>query len=432
MRDVILVGGAPTTRSAEFESKRGAHKILCLVLLTSGALAIFALSLKALPMPFVWIDLTWAAALIGGLFFLERSWPRAILFNISFALVLLAACEAYLSLHGTASDPPKYYDTFFIKDDLLGTVPPKSVRVRAASRSFDVNYTIGSNGLRIAPPIEKDKHADCIAFFGCSFTFGQGLEDTETLPYQVGIQSGGQYRPFNFAFQGYGPHQMLAMIEQGRVGRIVDCSPKYAIYVAITDHVRRAAGKVPYGKHSPRYKLDPDGNVRRDGNFDQNQRTPSPFESQVRWELDKSAIYRALANREQRVSEDDVRLTLAIVRRSRDLLAAEYPGIQFHVILWRPWEEDAAIYRELQDGFRQMNIPVHLVEGILPGFTLATAGKYAISPVDGHPNALANRIIANYVLTQIVSPESGGHVSPLPPSQQEQSTTDERGSYPTK
>lgn len=410
------------------EPKRRTHKILHLGLISAGALAVSALSLKALPMPFVWIALTWAGALIGGLFCLhgtrprwslsclDGTWLRAILFNVSVAAATFAAVEAYLSLHGRARDADTEHvgGVFYVKDDVLGTVPHKGIRVHATSRSYDVTYTIDSNGLRIAPPVQKDKHAGCILFFGCSFTFGEGLQDNETLPYQVGIQSGGQYRTFNFAFPGYGSHQMLAEIEQGQVGRVVDCSPKYAIYGAITDHVRRAAGKIPYSKHAPRYILEPDGNVRRVGNFELKQRALSPFEAKLGWEFGKSAIYRLLANREPRVSEDDVHLTLAIVRRSRDLLAAEYPGLQFHVILWRPGEgeEDIAVYRELQDGFRQMNLPVHLVEDILPGYRLAYRSKYAISSTDGHPNALADCLLANYVLTKIVSAEPGASTCP--------------------
>lgn len=404
------------------EPKRGTHKILYFGLISSGALAVSALSLKALPMPFVWVDLTWAGALIGGLYCLGGIWPRrslswlhgtwlrTILFNVSFAVAASAAVEAYLSLHESA--PPTYSAAFFVKDDVLGTVPVKGVRVHATSTSYDVTYTIDSNGLRTAPLVQKDKHAGCILFFGCSFTFGDGLQDNETLPYQVGIQSGGQYRPFNFAFEGYGPHQMLAAIEQGRVRSMVDCSPKYAIYVAIPDHVARVAGKVPYGKHAPRYQLDPDGSVRLVGNFEEQERAPSPLGAELRWQLGKSAIYRLLANREPRVSEDDIHLTLAIVRRSRDLLAEEYPGIKFHVILWPAWKGDyAVVYRKLQDGFRQMNIPVHLVEDILPGHTLRSS-KYVLSSNNRHPNALADRLLANYVLTKIVSPESGALISP--------------------
>lgn len=410
-------------RGTSREPKRGTHKILYLGLISSGALGVSALSLKFLPMPFVWIGLTWAGALTGGLFCvhgtlprwspscLHGTWLRTILFNVSVAVAALAAVEAYLSLHESTADAEHVGGAFYVKDDVLGTVPAKGVRVQAASRSYDVTYTIDSNGLRVAPSVQKDKHAGCILFFGCSMTFGEGLQDNETLPYQVGIQSGGQYRTFNFAFEGYGPHQMLAAIEQGRVRRVVDCSPEYAIYVAITDHVRRAVGKVPYGKHAPRYLVDPGGMVRRVGNFEEEERVPSPLEAELRWQFGKSAIYHLLENRVPRVSEDDVRTTLAIVRRSRDLLAAEYPGIKFHVILWPDWGRDGVVYQELQDGFRQMNIPVHLVEDILPGHSLASE-KYVISPHDNHPNALADRLLANYVLTKIVSPESGARISP--------------------
>jgi hypothetical protein len=405
-------------RGTSGEPKRGTHKILYLGLFASAALAVSALSLKALPMPFVWIGLTWAGAITGALFCLHGTrprwslsclhgtWLRAILFNVSVAAVAFAAVEAYLSLHESTADTERIGRAFYVEDDVLGTVPAKGVRVQAASRSYNVTYTIDSNGLRIAPPVQKDQHAGCILFFGCSMTFGEGLQDNETLPYQVGIQSGGQYRTFNFAFEGYGPHQMLAAIEQGRVRRVVDCSPQYAIYVAITDHVRRAAGKVPYGKHAPRYLLDPGGAVRRVGNFEQAERAPSPLEAELRWQFGKSAIYRRLANRASSVSEDDVHRMLAIVRRSRDLLAAEYPGIKFHVILWPDWNKDGVIHRELQDGFRQLNIPVHLVEDILPDHSLAST-KYVLSSHDNHPNALADRLLANYVLTKIVPPQSG-------------------------
>ncbi len=58
---------------------------------------------------------------------------------------------------------------------------------------------------------------------------GAGLEDDETLSYQVGVQSGGRYRTFNFAANGYGPAQMLAAIETGMVGRIVDTTPPVCV-----------------------------------------------------------------------------------------------------------------------------------------------------------------------------------------------------------
>ena len=403
--------------TAEFshEPKRRIQPTLGIVLILSAALAVSALALKALPAPFVWIDLTWAAALVGGLFCLHGSrpvwslsclrgnWFRRVLFHIAVALVALAGVEAYCSLH--QNRPVVYSSEFYVLDDAQGAVPIKNAQVHATHKTFNVTYTIDSNGLRVAPPAQQDAHAGCILFFGDSFTFGDGLEDKETLPYQVALQSGGRYRTLNFAFEGYGPHQMLSAIETGRVRRVVDdCTPEYAFYAAITDHVRRAVGKVPYGKHGPRYVLDPDGTVHRDGNFEGLERTYSPVEAEVRWQFGKSAIYSLVADRPPHPTEDDVRTTLAIVRRSRDLLGEQYPGLKFQVLFWPDWNRDGDLSRELQDGFRQLSIPVHRVEDALPAFTPASS-EYSISYDNNHPNALANRILANYVLTKIVATE---------------------------
>lgn len=333
-----------------------------------------------------------------------------VLFNAGVAAIAFAVTEAYLFLH-QPEDPtysePTYSDGYRVIDDVLGVVPVKgfqahSVRFIGGLKVYDVIYTIDSKGLRIGPPVNGST-TGCILFFGDSFTFGEGLQDTETLPYQVGIQSGRSYRTFNFGFHGYGPHQMLAAIETGLVHRLVDCHPDYAIYSAIPNHVARVAGKVPFGKHSVRYQVDANGAVRPVGRFDDHQKVSSPLHNEMEWQLRKSALYRALVKREGRASAEDIRLLIAIVGRSRDLLASEYPGIKFHVLLWWNWKSEEPIYRGLGDGLRRINIPVHLVENILPGYAVESS-KYSLSPYDPHPNALANRILASYVLTSIVSP----------------------------
>ena len=140
---------------------------------------------------------------------------------------------------------------------------------------------------------------------------------------------------------------------------------------------------------------------------DEKEKVLSPLEKDIRWQLGKSALYRLLEKQygNEPVSEHDLRLLLAIVGRSKDLLAAEYPGIKFHVILWQNWKEEKIIYRELHDGFRHMHIPVHLVENILPGYTVDSP-NYVLSTRDKHPNALANRILATHVLTNIIFSET--------------------------
>jgi len=364
-----------------------------------------ALCLKLRPYPCVWLGWAWTLVLIAGARLLRTTSARAVAFNAAVLLAILAATETYFALK--ENERPVVSDGYYRLDDVLGTAPRMGAIAHASRHEhgklvYDVTYTIDSDGLRIAPPVRAGNLAGSILFFGGSFTFGEGLQDDETLPYQVGVQSQGAYRIYNFAFHGYGPHQMLASIESGRVLRVVDTPPRYAIYQLISDHVARVAGKIPYGKHSPRYVLDSDGVARLHGHFGDGDDPPSAIEIRLDGQLRKSALYRTIANLEPRTNEADVRLLLAIVRKSRDELAVQFPGIQFQVILWS-FKDDKRICEELNDGLTNMNIPVHSIDGILPDFA-QDPQKYILSPVDGHPNALADREIASYVVANLVEP----------------------------
>lgn len=408
-----------------------------------GAVAASLLILKAAPAPFFWLWLTWAAALFSAFFFVHRSWPQAILLNLGIVACLLAAAEAHLISHEyTPTIFPE--GGFFVSDQVLGWAPGKGIKAHAIKYGpagllhgphgllFDRIYTIDSNGLRLAPPYRKYDLAGTVLFFGCSFTFGEGLRDSETLPYQVGAQSAGRYRTFNFAVQAYGPSQMLAAIEDGMVRRVVDTAPQYALYVAIPDHVWRVAGKVPWGWHAPRYVLDGDGTAHRAGDFEDRKPLAERLgltmgckcgqcpdcESHellaerlgLTWglrQLSKSAVWRRLWNGYPSINDDDIRRYLAVVRRSQELLTARYPGLQFHVILWPDGHgrQQRYAYEEMREGFRQMGIPLHLVEDILPGCRVDLS-TYMLSSVDPHPNALADRLLAKYVLEKVLRPDA--------------------------
>jgi hypothetical protein len=197
---------------------------------------------------------------------------------------------------------------------------------------------------------------------------------------------------------------MLAQIEHGMVRRVVDGSPQHAYYIAIPHHVWRVAGRVPWIQHEPRYVLDADGNVHQEGFFEVRKPLAERlgFGRRMVGQLDKSAVWRLFSMSESRVTDDDVRLYFAMVRRSQELLRTQYPGIEFRIILWPNQDvpQERAIYEKMRDQFRQMEIPVDLVEDILPGYN-TNREKFQISSSDDHPSALANRLMAQYLLNQI-------------------------------
>ncbi len=340
-----------------------------------------------------------------GAWQVKTTWIRAVFFNVAVLAVVLAGAETYLTISPPAHTT--FSDGYMLEDDVLGTAPARGVQGHSIGYEhgkvgYDVTYTIDSDGLRIAPPLKAAVATSSVVFFGCSFTFGEGLQDDQTMPYQVGVQSGGQYPIYSFSFHGYAPNQMLAAIESGKVRQTVQRPPRTIIYTALPDHIARVAGKVPYGKHSPRYVLEADGTVRLNGHFDDGQKPRSRLEASLGGQLRKSALYLWIENIRPGTNENDLRLLLAIVRKSRDRLKAEYPDAEFQIILWRNFGYEQKTYDHLQAGFAEMKIPVHLVENILPGYN-TDPKQYWLTRENAHPNALANRLIAQYVVSKILS-----------------------------
>jgi hypothetical protein len=403
---------SPAVPAGAGGTRRGMRQFLFLSAIFFGAVAASLAILKYAPVPFFWLGIMWASAFFLAIFCVQGSWPRAILFNLGVFLCVFAAAEAYFFYSDTYR-PPTVTEGLYVQDDLLGWAPAKGMHATSielgpgglfhqpAGVLFDVKYTIDSDGLRIAPPYRQDDLLGAVLFFGCSFTFGEGLQDNQTLPYQVGAQSGGRYRTFNLAFNGYSPIQMLAAIDSGMLRRIADTTPRYVYYVAIPQHVWRVAGRIAWIQHQPRYVLDASGGVQRSGYFEDYK--PLSKVLGIRHgarQLKKSAIWRILELRESGVTEDDMRLYLALVRRSRDLLVAQYPGVQFRIILWPGHSvAEQRTYEGMRDGFRRMDLPLDLVEDILPGYKTDET-PYVLSSADTHPSALANRLIAQHIVNE--------------------------------
>ena len=78
---------------------------------------------------------------------------------------------------------------FFRSEEILGTSPLKNIRVSARKYYdnkllYDVTYTINKEGLKLSPLCVKGLVVVMrFYFFGCSFMYGEGLNDDQTLPF---------------------------------------------------------------------------------------------------------------------------------------------------------------------------------------------------------------------------------------------------------
>ena len=188
----------------------------------------------------------------------------------------------------------------------------------------DVTYTIDANGLRKIPAPTQER-ARKVAFFGCSFMFGHGVEDDQTLPYYFVRDSRGSFEGFNFAGEGWGPHQMLREIENGFVRRVAG-APDLAIYEVIPDHLRRVSGRAPW-EDGPKYELCPGDEVCYSGAYH------STYYILFRQWFNESWTVKYFDDHFARLSRpSDIPLFLAVLKRTRTLL--ENSGTRFIIVLW--------------------------------------------------------------------------------------------------
>jgi hypothetical protein len=296
----------------------------------------------------------------------------------------------------------KWLDLRSMRSDAdLGYAPRAD---RSIPISPGVAYTIDHDGFRSRGQRRLRDDAHGLLFFVDSFTFGEHVADEEPYPRRVADALGPAYAVFNLSYIGYGPHQMLAMLETGITSRVVNRRPTHAFYLALEDHVERAAGRRFWDVHGPRYVLE-GGRPVRAGNFD------DPWTPE-RSLLGASHLARRIAAgagetpSSERFSAD-VRLFSAIVAEATRKLESAYPGIAVHILFWSAFSEHSA---SIRDGLARSGATVHDVVDVLGAFEHRAAYRdfagygstsplrFQLSETDLHPNPFAHAILADYVV----------------------------------
>jgi len=238
------------------------------------------------------------------------------------------------------------------------------------------------------------------------------------MPYRVGEKINRRYQVYNFAFLGFGPHQMLAQLEQGVVDAAIECRPAFVIYQALPGHVSRAVGLEGW-ESGPKYVSGKDSLVLWQGRFDEEK--PRHLLGRLRAfhrnlptnakrYLEKSAMYRALLFMHRPVNDDDIDVFLRIVDRSRQIIESRYAGASFHIVFW-DFSGENPIESKVIGGLKEKGIPVHLISTILPEYR-GHEERFKIHHADGHPNSLAHDLVADYIVKTIITPSLGSQSSP--------------------
>jgi len=280
-------------------------------------------------------------------------------------------------------------------DDNLGYVLKKNSIHQArkfhsdGSLIYDVTYrtdefrrrTVGQEYL----PLKSH-----LILFGCSYAYGEGLKDMDTLQDMLGKRMP-QYNVYNYAVHGWGPQQMLALLEPGRLPQEVKSNKGVAVYYFIYDHFNRAVGTMgrPWIYGFPYYRLDKDGVVQRDGSFKTGRALITYFYYFLYAMVDKSNFCHLINfSLSSKLTLKDIQLTVEIIKKAKQLYEEQFNG-KFYVLIY-PFDENRDPYLNefvsllKENGIAVLNFPLPKNE----------KSDYVIKH-DGHPNAKLNEYLTD-------------------------------------
>jgi hypothetical protein len=325
-----------------------------------------------------------------------KYWGFAVVVNLGAAVVAAFAFGVWQRFHlpQSSANVSGKGGAFYEPADDVGYIPRANAEVTERPEVhgrtiYDVTYTIGPDHFRVVAEATENPEA-CVLLFGDSLTFGIGVNDDETYAAQIVIKSRRRVAAKNFAIGGWGPHQFLAGLQSGRFQRAVRCRPTDAVFLMIPSLIWRASGVTnPWDTKGPRYWLDAHGQLLRDGALGD----PDPYNWR-RW-IGLNPISK----------RDASRLAKAVVVEAMSELKRLYPGIRTHFISYRvaSWSDTDLSAEDLaafEGALGQAGIMALPLEAIIPRYRLAQR-DYVVDPTDTHPNALAHRLIAEFILREI-------------------------------
>lgn len=219
--------------------------ILAIVLLLGGVF----LAMRRAPLPAFLAVATVAAVITTAALLTQKAMGWAKL-----AMLLVVGCSGWLLAEIVLPLVPAEPNSAIVGGMLQGQVetpdrqafaqllPSSSARavkrLRDGGVAFDVRYHIDAKGSRRVPG--RPESGPDWWLFGCSFTFGEGLEDDQTIAAHL-QRLRPDVRLFNFGIRNAGPSDALIhlrrKLESGE-------RPQRCVYLFMSDHLRRAA--LPY------------------------------------------------------------------------------------------------------------------------------------------------------------------------------------------
>jgi hypothetical protein len=143
--------------------------------------------------------------------------------------------------------------------------------MKSGETVFDVPFEIESYARRMTPfTSSQSSQRSYLIFLGCSFAFGEGVQDNQTLAYYAGRKSI-RFRPYNYGIMGGSPGDALARLSEIRRGDEIPEKTGWVVYVYMDDHIQLLVGPLSitstWAGQKLHYYRDKGGKIKTDGHF---------------------------------------------------------------------------------------------------------------------------------------------------------------------
>lgn len=267
---------------------------------------------------------------------------------------------------------------------------------------YDTVFTIGPDGFRVTPKYgEKQTHR--INFLGDSFTFGEGVADNETMAYYVGdlvnAQAANKWSPLqvkNYGIHGWGIHQSLAVLQSD-----LDTQSNLNVVLTAPWHASRVGCADFFSLGSPKYVLQDDGLVKRDGycrSFGWVEHSPKA----LRGLITSSKVFNLIQDSLLVTNDQDKQLALYLGVLKTIALESKKRGEDLVVGFIKAddqWFVGTYNNQKVIDAIKGMGIKV--VDMTLADKNELLERKYYIHELDKHPTGAANHARAKLLLSNI-------------------------------
>lgn len=124
----------------------------------------------------------------------------------------------------------KRYERIFYKNDDIKKINKDNV-------IYDVEYTLYNNDIRYTQSNENS--SDMYIFMGCSFVFGEGLNDNETLPYFFSKKFNFNKHILNLGVRGKSTNTSISILKKDIIDQFKKNSKiKHVFYIVFADYFR--------------------------------------------------------------------------------------------------------------------------------------------------------------------------------------------------